>query len=71
MVPSTQDETHDAETGKTNLSVVEVKSNFSCVDISLYIDSEREQSPLSDDTKYWLLTATLKHMDAQGHSNIV
>lgn len=41
------------------------------VDISLYIDSERDRSPLSDNKKYWLLTATLKHMDAQGHSNIV
>lgn len=44
---------------------------LSFVDISLYIDSERDKSPLSDNTKYWLLTATLKHMDAQGHSNIV
>lgn len=41
------------------------------VDSTLYIDSERNQSPLSHNKKYWLLTVTLKYMDAQGHTNIV
>lgn len=45
-------------------------SPLSFVDISLYIDSEWDQSPLSHNKKYCLLTVTLKHMDAQGHTNI-
>lgn len=39
--------------------------------ISLYINPEWGQPPLSDNTKRWLLTHTLQYMDAQGQSNIV
>lgn len=44
---------------------------LSFVNISLYIDSEWDQSPFSNDKKYWLLTDALKNTDAQGHSNTV